>query len=227
MIENKKLARVFGIFFILSFLSYGIGMGLMNITNTPKIIPSEIIAFKTTILVGGILVSFCHTLFNIGLVVIMFVLLQSINRILSYLYLIASLFGTLLLAIGGVFLVLPISISEHIMSASYFDESLFNSLLMLCHKSNFYCYQLGMAIWGIGGLLFCYLLYQLKPIPSVFVFFGCVGYLIFILGTILELFGYSVGVVLSLPGGLFEISLSVWLIVKGFSTTESKKVQCL
>ena len=48
---------------------------------------------------------------------------------------------------------------------------------------------------------------------------GFTGYVIFISGTILELFGYNVGVILSIPGGLFEISLSIWLIVKGFSSS--------
>ena len=47
---------------------------------------------------------------------------------------------------------------------------------------------------------------------------GMIGYIIFISGTILELFGFPVGVLLALPGGLFELSLSVWLIAKGFNS---------
>jgi hypothetical protein len=31
------------------------------------------------------------------------------------------------------------------------------------------------------------------------------------------LFGYTVGVLFSIPGGLFEVALSLWLIVKGFN----------
>ncbi len=36
-------------------------------------------------------------------------------------------------------------------------------------------------------------------------------------GTTAEMFGYPIGVILSAPGGLFEISLSLWLIFKGFN----------
>lgn len=39
-------------------------------------------------------------------------------------------------------------------------------------------------------------------------------------GTIAELFGHNIGVQLSLPGGLFEISLSIYLIIKGFRQVE-------
>lgn len=79
-----------------------------------------------------------------------------------------------------------------------------------------------MAIWGLGGLLFCSLLYQSKLVPRFISVWGFIGYLVFITGTVLELYGHNLGVALSIPGGLFEISLSIWLIVKGF--TFSKKV---
>ena len=74
-----------------------------------------------------------------------------------------------------------------------------------------------MAIWGIGGLLFCVLLYKSKLVPRWLTVWGLIGYVIFISGTIAELYGLPIGVQLSLPGGLFEIVLSVWLIIKGFS----------
>ena len=74
-----------------------------------------------------------------------------------------------------------------------------------------------MAIWGIGGLMFSYLLYISKLVPRMFAVWGLAGYTIFFAGTILELFGYPVGLLMDIPGGLFEISLSVWLIIKGFN----------
>ena len=34
----------------------------------------------------------------------------------------------------------------------------------------------------------------------------------------------GIGLMLSAPGGLFEVSLSLWLIFKGFNTTNSRAV---
>jgi hypothetical protein len=90
---------------------------------------------------------------------------------------------------------------------------------MVLSKGNYYAYQIGMVIWGIGGLMFDYLLYQSKLVPRPLAVWGVIGYIVFISGITLELFGYGVGVLLSIPGGLFEVSLSVWLIVRGFSTS--------
>jgi hypothetical protein len=50
------------------------------------------------------------------------------------------------------------------------------------------------------------------------------GYAIFILGAVLEIFGYRVGVPLSIPGGLFEIVFAVLLIGRGFPELPSSPV---
>ena len=51
-----------------------------------------------------------------------------------------------------------------------------------------------MAIWGLGGLLFVSVLYTPRLVPRLLSVWGMVGYLVFISGTVLELFGYPVGV---------------------------------
>ena len=73
-------------------------------------------------------------------------------------------------------------------------------------------------MWGLGGLCFTSLLYQSRTVPRFFAVWGFVGYLIFMAGTILEIFGHKYGLLLNMPGGLFELSLSGWLMIKGFAT---------
>src|SRR5690554_2822337 len=105
-------ARLFGIFFILSFLSYAIGLGLMEDLQNSQIQPIQVIENKVSLVIGAIIIAIFHTLFNLGLVVIMYNVLKSINKSLSIIYLILGSFGTLLLALGTVFLLLPVTISE-------------------------------------------------------------------------------------------------------------------
>lgn len=213
---NKALARYFGLFFILSFLSYGVGSGLMEIIQIENLLPGHILAQKTEIMTGGILISVFHTLFNVGLLVIMFNILKPFNKNVSYFYLITGLISTLMLAFGAVCLLTYIPVSVQFNGVDTDNILLFSSMISLVTKLNFYAYQAGMAIWGFGGLCLCYLLYQSRLVSLAFPIWGYFGYSIFIAGTILELFGFPVGLILSVPGGLFEIGLSVWLIIKGF-----------
>ncbi|NOU75564.1 DUF4386 family protein [Paenibacillus sp. LMG 31458] len=75
-----------------------------------------------------------------------------------------------------------------------------------------------MIVLSLVSLLFCYLLYQSKLIPRLISVFGLIGYASLLTSALLEIFGYSPGMFLFLPGALFEIILPIWLIVKGFNS---------
>lgn len=212
-------ARLYGIFFILSFVAYAIGTGLVEIVQNPQTLPKEIVENRIGLITGGVLTVIFHTLANLCLIVIMFNVVKATSHTLSTIYLVLGVFATFMLAVGAVFLLLPLPVSEAIVRSGNADLSFFSSVLNLSAGGNFYSYQTGMFVWGLGGIVLCYLLYRSKLAPGLFPVWGCMGYLTFMAGCILELSGIPYGVAFSVPGGLFEISLSVWLIVKGFNNT--------
>src|SRR5699024_6938665 len=112
---------------------------------------------------------------------------------LAVVYLILGASSTLMLAIGAIFLLLPVSIAETFMQTDIMDPTFLSFILALSSSANFYAYQFGMAIWGVGGLALCYLLNASKLVPRFFPWFGYVGYSIFITGCMLELFGLPYG----------------------------------
>jgi hypothetical protein len=217
---HKKSARVFGFFFISAFLSYGIGSGLIeSVANVPDLLPN-ISENKATIIIGVILMSIIHTIVNIGLPVILLPILKPFNKSLTYGYLSAVITATVIVASGAIFFLLLIPLSDEYVKLDAMDVSNLKITAIILKKGGYFSYQIGMAIWGFGGLLFCSLLYQSKLVPRLMTIWGFIGYIVFISGTILELFGFKVGVLLSIPGGLFEIYLSLWLIIKGFDVSK-------
>lgn len=221
MKSQKTIARTFGIFFLLAFLSYGLGTSLTSSVTDVADALSTIQTNKAQLIIGVVLMALVHTVVNIGLLVLMLSMLKPYNKILSYGYLIAGITATIIVMVGAIFLLLFIPLGSMYANADTAQLAHFETLATLLTKGNFYAYQLGMAIWGLGGLIFCYLLYSSKLVPRAFSIWGFVGYIIFIAGTISELFGYPIGVQLSLPAGLFEIALSLWLIFKGCKETTS------
>ncbi len=223
MKAQKITARTFGIFFLLAFLSYGMGSGITaSITGAADSL-STIQSNSSQLILGVILMALVHTIVNIGLPVLMVPILKPFNKTLTYGYLSAGITATVIIIVGSIFLMLYLPLGSMYQSAETTDLQHFETIGTLFTKGNFIAYQIGMTIWGFGGLMLCYTLYISKLVPKLFAIWGFVGYLVFIAGTISELFGYTIGVMLAIPGGLFEISLSIYLIIKGFRKPEQTK----
>jgi len=212
-------AKLIGIFFILSFVSYGLGSGLVeSITNNDRML-EEIAANHTQFIIGFILMAIVHTVSNVGLSVAMFMVLKSFNKTLALGYLCGAILATTILVVGSLFLLLLLPLSDSYLQATSSIPSPLDTMATLLHQAGFYAYQVAMALWGLSGLALCYILYQSYLVPRFIAAWGVLGYISLILGTVLELLGYQAGVLMSVLGGLFELILSVWLIVKGFDVS--------
>ncbi len=87
-------------------------------------------------------------------------------------------------------------------------------------QTNLYAYHLAMVVLGFGSLPFCYLLYKNKLIPRLLSAVGLFGYLTLATGSCFYLFGLDLSLVVTLPVFIFEVSIGLWLIFKGFEIKE-------
>ncbi len=82
---------------------------------------------------------------------------------------------------------------------------------------NGFAYHAGMIVLGLGSLPFCRILIRQALVPRPLGWLGLIGYSIFVLGIAADAAGYSTtGMVLLVPGALFEIGFGLWLILRGF-----------
>jgi len=221
MNSHKVKARIFGIFFILTFLSYGIGSGLIDsIVTTPDFL-SNVNANQTQVVIGVVLMALVHTFLNIGMPVIVLPILKPFNRYLAYGYLSAAIVATVILAVGAIFLLLLLPLSDEYVKAGSAVIPNIEIMGLLLRKGGFFGYHMGMALWSLGGVMFVSVLYKSKLIPRPMSVWGIIGYIFLLLGSVLELLVHNdiVEIVSVIPGGLFEITLSIWLIVKGFNSS--------
>lgn len=208
--------KLFGVLFILVFLFYGIGSGMVEGIATRPDALTQIANNKAQVVAGIILMAVLHSLGNVGLAVIMFGIVKQYSSAKAYGYLLFAIMATVLLTVGGIFLWQLIPMGDAYAAAA--DKEGMQQLVAVCRQGNAASYQLGMAMWATGGVLLCTVLYKTQLIPRWMSMWGMAGYVLLFAGTIAELFQLHIGVALSLPGGLFEIVLSIRAIVKGFNT---------
>ena len=216
---HKMAARIFGVFFLISFLAYGIGAALFeSLASAPDML-ATVSANKTLFVVAAILMAVIHTFTNIGLPVTLLRVLKPRNETLYVGYLSAAIVATIMLAVGVVALLVLLPLSDVYMSRGSVAGGQLETTAMLLRKANNVAYQIGMIVWSLGGLMFCAILYQSKLVPRAMSVWGGVGYIVFATGCILALFGLSLREMHVVPGAVFEVGLSLWLIVKGFSAS--------
>lgn len=220
-LADRTAARLFGVFFILTFLSYGVGASLIEtVVGAPDLLAS-VAANKTLIMTGALLMAVVHTVLNVAMPAVLLPILKRYSPTLAYGYLALAVTATVVLVLGAVFLLLLMPLADAYVSSSS-PEGHLGTQAVILRQGGFFSYQLGMAIWGVGGLALCAVLYRAGLVPRLLSLWGVFGYVVFIAGTVLEILGYSgVGLLCSAPGGLFEVSLSLWLMVKGFEAQPS------
>jgi hypothetical protein len=187
----KLIAIIVGLLFLVSTITFMIGSNLI------KSFLADEIQSKSTLILGVILEIICGVAVA-GIGVLMLPILKMFNKRLAFGYVIFRVIECVIIIIGGIYLL---------------------SVLKLMWN-----YEMIVFVFtALGGLLFSYLLYQSKIIPRYLSGLGILGYAMLFLGVVLNMLDIfnindGLGILIYLPGGLFELFLPIWLFIKGFNS---------
>ena len=151
---------------------------------------------KTSMTIG-VLLMMCSGIAVVGIGLLMYQILKTVNRKLAIWYPILRVMEFMVSTICGIYLLITL-------------QQVPNDMLLIYIPT------------GIGGLIFTYLLFVSKFVPRPIAVLGLVGYAMLLLGAALGFMGIvdmnsDAGMILLAPGGLFEfVFLPLWLIIKGF-----------
>ena len=213
---GKRFSRIFGALFLAGFLVYGIGFGLVSSVTTAPDFMSTLSANSTVLLVGAFLM-LLNTVVDIGKGVLFFPIAERRGKRTALVYLAAITVQVVLLDLGALFLLMLVPLSEFVAGAGAIESTALGSLLT---QANTLAFQLGQGTLAFGALFMTWFLFRTRMVPRTLALWGVVGYAIHLTGAIAEIFGIHVSLLLSLPGGLFEVAFGVWLIAKGFRSSE-------
>ncbi len=221
MNSNKKTARIVGILFLAATAAYILGNGIIeSILKDPDYLV-HVYPNKTQVIIG-MLLELINSAAVVGIAIILFPILKKYNETIALGYVAFRVIEAIILIVGAISPLLLITLSQEYIEAGAPDADYFQMIGTLAIKGKYLAFQVAMIVLSLVSLLFCYLLYQSKLIPRLISVFGLIGYASLLTSALLEIFGYSPGMFLFLPGALFEIILPIWLIVKGFNSLSIK-----
>jgi hypothetical protein len=213
-----------GILFLIAMVTYGAGSGIIASVMEGKDHLSHIYE-KRFLVVTGALLMLINSIAVIMIGLLAFPVLRPVSRSMALGYLAARMAEAMILTSGLICLLLEITISREYISSTGPGTSYFATLAVLAAKGSYLAYQLAMIFLGLGSTICCAVLYRSRLIPRLLAAWGFTGYLLLFAGALSELFDLGLGILLSVPGGLFEIVLAFWLIFRRFRLPEQNRVR--
>jgi hypothetical protein len=215
MRARMTYSRVIGALFLLGFLSYGGGFGLVtSLTGAPDFL-SMIPAHQTIFMMGAFLM-LLNTLVDVAKGVLFFPILENYGKRTALAYLSALIVEVVLLTVGVLALLMIVPLAQQAADAGQASVGWAKALGALAVQSNAMAYNIGEISLAVGCVFLCTLLFRTRLIPRWLSVSGLIGYPVLMVGCIAEIFGTHIGTQLTIPGMFFELVLPFWLIIKGF-----------
>jgi len=214
----RTTARVVGVVYLAGFVVGILGnIMIQSIISKPD--------YLSTVFASGITVAIGATLWLMAVVgdaahgVLMFPVLKPHGERLAFGYLAARIVDAIFIAVMVLFLLFQIPLGSEYLKAAGPNAASLQALGSVTVQASQYAYEIGMSAVGLAGLMLCYTLYKAKLIPRILAVWGLVGYAIILVGMLSAVMGSGLDLISSLPGGLWEIFIGVWLLAKGFNSS--------
>jgi Domain of unknown function (DUF4386) len=217
----RRTAFVAGVFYLVTFVA-GIPPALFLLTpvlDNPDYIVSS--GADTSVLLGCFL-DLINALACIGTAVVLFPVVKRQNEAAALGFVTARVMEAAIIVVGVVSLLAIVTLRQNLAGeASTDDESLFaigQSLVAIRD----WTFTLGPGlIPGLNALLLGYLMYRSGLVPRLIPLLGLIGAPLLIASATATLFNSNepitwLAAIATVPIFVWELSLGVWLVVKGF-----------
>ncbi len=218
MNKYRTTARVVGIVYLAGFVVGIVGnIMIKSVLDAPNHL-ATISASAMTVAFGAIL-WLLAVVGDAGHGVLMFPVLKQHSERMAIGYLAFRIVDAIFIAVMVLFMLIQIPLGSEYLKAAASNASFLQALSAVSAQASQYAYQIGMSALGVSGLMLCYTLYRAKLVPAWLAIWGLVGYAIILVGMVSAVMGSGLGDLSSIPGGLWEVFMGVWLIAKGFSSS--------
>ncbi len=231
MITDRSASIIVGVLFIIGTVA-----GSLSIVFTGPILDApdylaKVATSENQIVIGALLV----LIMGLALALVPIVMLpiaRKHNEVLAAGYLVfRGALETALYIIFVIGLLLLIPLSKEYLAAGAPDDSFYHTVGTILRSGDFQFAPMLKIVFSIGALMFYCLLYQSMLIPRWLSGWGFIGAALHLISGLLFLFGSLtefpwLGIFWDLPIAVQEMTMAVWLIVKGFNpaSLDSPKV---
>ena len=227
MIANRRTAIVVAVLFLIALVFDIVATSIYRpILNAQDYLVT--VYPQRTFVTIGILLDFVCAPAMIMIPILLLPLFRTFNMTLAYGYVVFRAFEGILFTV-----ILALSHSLIVISREYASSGVSDSVHFSAAGSSIHAAIesgtiLYILVYGVGALMFYYLLYRSRLIPGWLSGWGFLAVVLLLVGDILYMFDVFGAVPLmqamtyfALPIGLQEAVMAVWFLVRGFDSSET------
>ena len=208
-------SRLIGALFLAGFIIYGTGSILVSSVVGGSDFLAGVSSQKTTLALGAFLM-IATTAVDIGKAVFFFPVLERHGKRTAVAYVATMVFEMAMMTVGvlALLMLIPLADRGDQMGASPTPPS--RSPLSRSTPTRWRTRSASSRSRSdASSCAHCCFVPAL--IPRWLAGWGLVGYVLHMSGAAAEILGAPISLVLLIPGGIFEVTLAIWLLVKGFT----------
>jgi Domain of unknown function (DUF4386) len=222
MDSTRRSAVVAGVFFIVAAVTAVIALALYGpVLNDANYVVAG--AGNDSRIFGGAFLEVILAISVIGTAVTLFPIVKRQNESIALGYVAGRLIESMLILLGAICLVSVVTLRQDFAGGPTANTSALVAVAKTLVVIHNWTFLLGPSLAiGVNTSLLAYLMYRSALVPRIIPVLGLVGGpVIFAAGTA-ELFGLfqqvsAWGAIAAIPVTAWELSLAVWMVVKGFN----------
>ncbi|PSL41844.1 uncharacterized protein DUF4386 [Planomicrobium soli] len=229
MKSSKRTAKLIGVLFLLAAASAIAGVLLYDpILNSADYL-NQGSNHDNQVLLGAFM-ELILVVSAIGTATAMFPLLRKYDETIALLHVCFRFLEAIVITIGIVSVLALLTVSREFAAASAPDTAAFQAVGISLIAIHDWTFMLGPLFFlGINTIMYSFIFFKSKLVPSALALLGITGAILVFICALLVLFGAIqqvsiLGGLLALPIAVYEITLAVWLIRKGFNESEEAVV---
>jgi hypothetical protein len=216
----RTTAVVVGVVWLAGFVLAVVGNNLiLSILGVPNHL-AMVSANSMQVAIGGLIMLVCSAA-EVALGVLMFPVFKQSSERLAFGYFGSKIVDAVFFVVWVLLLLIQIPLGSEYLKAGAADTSYLQALSAVSIQMSQYSYQISQIAVVAAGFLLCYMFYRTKLVPRWVAIWGLAGYAVLLGGSVLEILGFDLHLIQTIPGGLWELFICVWLIGKGFRYSES------
>jgi hypothetical protein len=217
MIADKKTFRILGLAFLFQFItSFSSGVLVKQAWLAPGNISETMlkIAHNPILMRLTILLDMFTALGVIFLGAMLFMVLRKENEKIALTAMVFYILEGALLAVSRTEAFSLLRLSQEYATSGSPDYLLTMGQVAL-ESMDFVGGTLHMLAFCLGGILFYYLLYKSGIVPRLMSLWGLITIFPMLIGTVIQIFGYTISFIFYIPYVPFELVIAIWILVKG------------